>query len=599
MGNENSARVGLPTARSAARKTCRPSQLWVALGALSWLGLSPLTQAANWYVDNAATGANNGTSWANAWSSLSSVVWGSSGVRAGDTLFLSGGSAAKVYTETWSVGASGTPGSPIRIAIDAANPNHNGLAIFDYDEQGDTCSSPYAIYCHQDDVTFDGNVGGRPHLVIRNLRNHFDRSVGCALWGSGDGLTVRYVAITNCNNGINLSGTGETVNHCQLAGIRGDGGITFATTGGWDANMIYSNFIGCLVNFSVPPGGSGFYDGPDPIQAVSGISIFGNRITETETSAVYTSTQHPDIVQCTGNYVKFYDNEIINIGDSGFDYDCYANPTPHDVWIYNNVYHITQTVDPYPEYFRLYTSMSDRPIACFYNFKILNNTFVDCDGGNRTIWFSEFRGNPNPAAWGIEIKNNIFYNCGASGMIIYVTNSTGITNGSFAFDGNVYYGNGTRYVGYRGTTYTTPNWIAAHEPHGKVAQPLFATYTYQGASNDFHLQASDTVARDAGLDLSAYFGTDFDGVGRPQGTTWDIGAYEYRSGRPILNISWATNSTLLLRWGSETGRSYQVEFSSNLKTWGDVGSAQAGTGQTLSHTVTMGTGMQAYRLRVN
>src|SRR5215470_5699077 len=89
-------------------------------------------QAATWYVDNAASGANNGTSWSNAWKSFSAVVWGTGGVKAGDTLFISGGSTQKIYTETWSVGAGGVAGSPIRIAIDATNAAHNGSVIFDY-----------------------------------------------------------------------------------------------------------------------------------------------------------------------------------------------------------------------------------------------------------------------------------------------------------------------------------------------------------------------------------------------------------------------------------------------------------------------------------
>jgi len=84
--------------------------------------LLPSLQAANWYVDNAATGTvHNGTSWASAWTSFSAVVWGSSGVKAGDTLYLSGGATSKTYTETWAVGASGTAALPIRIALDAAN----------------------------------------------------------------------------------------------------------------------------------------------------------------------------------------------------------------------------------------------------------------------------------------------------------------------------------------------------------------------------------------------------------------------------------------------------------------------------------------------
>ncbi len=45
--------------------------------------------AAEWFVDSAATGSNNGTTWANAWTSFSSIT----GLAAGDTVYISGGSS--------------------------------------------------------------------------------------------------------------------------------------------------------------------------------------------------------------------------------------------------------------------------------------------------------------------------------------------------------------------------------------------------------------------------------------------------------------------------------------------------------------------------
>src|SRR6185436_3083142 len=79
-----------------------------------------------WYVDSTAIGsANRGTNWANAWTNLNSIFWGGGGVQAGDTLYISGGNSAKIYTNEWIVGASGTASHPIRIAIDGTNTSHN------------------------------------------------------------------------------------------------------------------------------------------------------------------------------------------------------------------------------------------------------------------------------------------------------------------------------------------------------------------------------------------------------------------------------------------------------------------------------------------
>ena len=54
------------------------------------------SQAASWYVDNAAGGANSGSSWANAWTSFAGIQWAS--IQPGDTLFISGGSTGSSKT---------------------------------------------------------------------------------------------------------------------------------------------------------------------------------------------------------------------------------------------------------------------------------------------------------------------------------------------------------------------------------------------------------------------------------------------------------------------------------------------------------------------
>jgi hypothetical protein len=56
--------------------------------------------------------------------------------------------------------------------------------------------------------------------------------------------------------------------------------------------------------------------------------------------------------------------------------------------------------------------------------------------------------------------------------------------------------------------------------------PAFVRYSQGSATNDFHLTAGDTVARDAGVALTSFFAIDKDGVARPQGGAWDRGPYE-------------------------------------------------------------------------
>jgi hypothetical protein len=80
-----------------------------------------------------------------------------------------------------------------------------------------------------------------------------------------------------------------------------------------------------------------------------------------------------------------------------------------------------------------------------------------------------------------------------------------------------------------------------------VAATKFTKYAAGDTSNDYHLlpAASDLVNK--GTDLAAYFTTDKDGIVRPQGAAWDIGAYEYTTNK-IQNPKYQIPnvSTLLL-----------------------------------------------------
>jgi hypothetical protein len=479
----------------------------------------------SFYVDPAATGSNNGTSWANAWTSFSAVTWSS--IHPGDTLYLSGGSTSQTYTApSFTVGASGTSSQPITIRP-GVDPQHNGTVVFDYASLGSSATATGISLGSRSYVTITGDVNGTSHWQVNNLYNTGSATSAVGIiGGSGNtGITVDRMTFVNDNNPVRFtSTTGITVSNNSFQQTRGDAVVGLAgSTGVFDSSRVFGNYIERECNLAP----SGACPGPDGVQAGSGVSIYGNQFKQITTTAT-TSSQHPDGIQAQGDNLKIYGNTFTNVGDSDVDFDTFADGTPHDVWVYNNVFRIVDVIDPYPEYFRLYRS-SGVALQSITNFKILNNDFVDNTGTYRVVRFDMFGG--NPTATGNEIKNNIFYNSGdgtASGPVIYIDPSSGFTSSSWAIDYNSYYrAAGQPYVDYQGTNYTASSWVSSHEPHGKVAAPSFTSYAPGSASNDYHLTSTDTVARNAGVDLSALFGTDFDGYARPQGAAWDIGAFEY------------------------------------------------------------------------
>ena len=80
----------------------------------------------NHYVDKNANGLNNGTSWATAWNSFSSINWSS--IQPGDVIYISGGTDSTVYNETLDIQKSGTAGHLITIRRGQSS-GHNGRAV--------------------------------------------------------------------------------------------------------------------------------------------------------------------------------------------------------------------------------------------------------------------------------------------------------------------------------------------------------------------------------------------------------------------------------------------------------------------------------------
>lgn len=90
----------------------------------------------SWYVDKNATGSNNGTSWANAWTSFASINW--AGMANGDDLYISGGTDSTIYYETLAPELRGTSSNHSIITTGAFSPSpsgHSGKVIIDGSSQ--------------------------------------------------------------------------------------------------------------------------------------------------------------------------------------------------------------------------------------------------------------------------------------------------------------------------------------------------------------------------------------------------------------------------------------------------------------------------------
>ena len=139
----------------------------------------------------------------------------------------------------------------------------------------------------------------------------------------------------------------------------------------------------------------------------------------------------------------------------------------------------------------LYTFTAINNIIYGMAYGIYSNTSASASIYNNTVYGCNYAG--IVAGSGASVKNNI------------VTNST------------------TNFTGGSTQSYNISSDGTASGTGSKTNQ----TVSFVNATGkDFHLQPTDTSAKDAGTDLSVTFNTDIDGQPRPAGPAWDIGADE-------------------------------------------------------------------------
>jgi hypothetical protein len=151
------------------------------------------------------------------------------------------------------------------------------------------------------------------------------------------------------------------------------------------------------------------------------------------------------------------------------------------------------------------------------NFRFYNNTLYNADyvNGFALYLYPEVWGDPN----GAQIMNNIFIDAGG-------VNNTSITGAYYIVKGT----NITKDYNYvaRGPSKGYATLTGFTEAHGiNGGDPKFVNLP----TNDFHLQ-QNSPAINKGTTLTG-FNYDANGISRPQGAAWDIGAFEYTGGSTL------------------------------------------------------------------
>lgn len=211
-----------------------------------------------------------------------------------------------------------------------------------------------------------------------------------------------------------------------------------------------------------------------------------------------TANQPNDCPSVTMDDWQIFNNIAHGSINSFFSWNSQGSSPCSNIRLYNNVIYDNNKAAWYPG---AVVKLCGDAGSTFYNNVVVNNL------GNPTN-----TGGVETCGSGNNVKNNIFWNNGTKGN---VTNDNWMCTNSGTPDHN--YFNGT--VGRTTGTNAITNCFTSGNCPGFVNLAI----------NDFRL-LSNSPAKDAGATLASPYNVDSVGVSRPQGSAFDIGAYEYSSG---------------------------------------------------------------------
>jgi hypothetical protein len=470
-----------------------------------------------WYVDNAANGNSDGSSWSNAWSGLGCINWAILGP--GHIVYISGGLTNKIYQDFLVTAADGAYRKPITFKT-ATNAPHNGRVII----QGgilwkssyvtvDGAAHPAFKLSTTSEITNNINLevrgpeGAAPGLfglvMVGTVARWIDvHDFGSPLSGEGQGDGVHFVP-------ERMGPTNSELGYCWIHDNWGSG-ISEGRGHG------YNGLAGLIIhhvlvernhnNFLM---GEGSYDLHDSI------------LRDWRGPGV----AHPDGIQGGIDNVRIWNNIISRSCPSGSMLYPDLNCSQANFFLVNNVL--------FGDYTDISFSIDNAPLQLeLAHVIVANNTFY----GRKALTFAVINhGRPNRRLIDWTIKNNLFYSGAACSpqAAAFSTGGCEFQEADVQFDYNVVCGP-SKSVNFRGARYRDAEALSGSTGyrHNLSSAPRLVSLTQA----DFHLDQSDTIAKNGGTDLSGLtrfvpaISSDLEGVPRPPGFTWDIGAHEYRAG---------------------------------------------------------------------